>query len=138
MQRTSSDHARTVFVIEDDVLQINWIKLTIEHDGTQVVPVKIKREAIEQAVARSTSEDVFLIDIFLNHDLDGLAVTDIIADSKFPGSVIFVSGDGADYLPMAQRLAEARGLRVSAVIEKPLLPRKLRASINSTATKHRL
>lgn len=138
MQRTSSDHARTVFVIEDDVLQINWIKLTIEHAGTQVVPVKIKREAIEQAVARSTSEDVFLIDIFLNHDLDGLAVTDIIADSKFPGSVIFVSGDGADYLPMAQRLAEARGLRVSAVIEKPLLPRKLRASINSTATKHRL
>lgn len=133
MQPTSSDHKRTVFVVEDDVLQIKWIKLTTEHDGTRVVPVEINRDSIEQAVTRSGSEDVFLIDIFLNHDLDGLAVTEIIADGNFPGSVIFVSGDGADYLPIAQRLAEARGLRVSAVIEKPLLPRKLRASIHGKA-----
>lgn len=134
MQRTSGDHKRTVFVIEDDIHQIDWIKLTIEKDGTRVVPVEIRPEAIAQAVAGSAAEDVFLIDIFLNHDLDGLAVTEIIADCNFPGSVIFVSGDGADYLPMAQRLAEARGLNVNAVIEKPLLPGKLRECIVGKAT----
>ena len=133
MQLTSDDNVRTVFVIEDDVHQINWIKLSIENDDTRVVPVEIRRDSIEQAVSRSGAQDVFLIDIFLNQDLDGLAVTEIIADGNFPGLVVFVSGDGADYLPMAQRLAEGRGLRVSAVIEKPLLPRKLRESIHGKA-----
>lgn len=133
MQLTSHENVRTVFVIEDDVHQINWIKLTIEDSGTRVVPIEIKYESIKQAVSRSGADDVFLIDIFLNDHLDGLAVTEIIADGDFPGTVIFVSGDGADYLPMAQRLAEGRGLRVSTVIEKPLLPRKLRESIHGKA-----
>lgn len=137
MTNGSTDPQRTVFVIEDDVLQIDWIKLTIEQDDTRVVPVKIDRSSIEHAISGSAVEDVFLIDIFLNDKLDGLGVTEILADTGFPGSIVFVSGNGADYLPMAQRLAEARGLRVNAVIEKPLLPRRLKACIRGGAANQR-
>ena len=134
MQQTLTDQQRTVFVIEDDVRQIKWIKLTVEQDGTRVVPVKIDRAAIEQAIVEASDRDVFLIDILLNSDLDGLGVTEILADANFSGSIVFVSGTGAEYLPVAQRLAEARGLTVNAVIEKPLLPHRLRASISGKST----
>lgn len=54
---------RTVFVIDDDLFQINWVRMAIEDDHRHVVSVSIDRQSIELAAARSEATDTFLIDI---------------------------------------------------------------------------
>lgn len=125
MRCTTENAHRTVFVIEDDNLQCEFVRMIFEEAGEQVAPVDIDRASIEAAIQQAGPDDIFLIDILLNSDLDGFSVTRMLAQSDFQGAVVFVSGRGAGYLDMACRMATGLGLEVKAAMKKPLKARKL-------------
>jgi DNA-binding response OmpR family regulator len=55
---------------------------------------------------------------------DGLELIGIIAEQKYSGHLILMSGGFELYLKMAEEMANARGLRVAATLTKPLRPKQ--------------
>jgi DNA-binding NtrC family response regulator len=53
-------------------------------------------------------------------DRDGFEIVGDLAAADWKGRLVLVSGDGRMYLPMASALAERKGIRVVACLEKPL------------------
>jgi len=120
MTASPETEPQRIFVVDDDDVQISIIQGIFEGTTSIVVPMRIDPREIAQAATNAGSGDVFVVDILLNAEIDGLDVADILAQAGFPGDVWFLSGAGQDYLWIAKNLARARGLTVRGTLIKPI------------------
>jgi EAL domain-containing protein (putative c-di-GMP-specific phosphodiesterase class I)/DNA-binding NarL/FixJ family response regulator len=68
---------------------------------------------------RTDSPNVVLLDLQLG-ETDGVAQLRMLADRKFPGSIVLMSGFDARVLATARGIGHSLGLKVVGVLEKPL------------------
>jgi DNA-binding NtrC family response regulator len=63
--------------------------------------------------------DAVVLDMLVP-ERDGFEIVGDLAAAGWTGRLVLVSGDGRMYLPMAAALAERKGIRVAACLDKPL------------------
>jgi two-component system chemotaxis response regulator CheY len=105
-----------VLIIDDDAAQRMLIALAARHAGHAVTFAKSCSEAIE--LVRTARFDCVTLDLMLG-DGEGVEVLKAMAEAKFAGSVIVVSGANA-----ARRIA-ARSYARSLEMELQSLPKPL-------------
>jgi CheY-like chemotaxis protein len=69
--------------------------------------------------AMRPAPDFMLCDIFMP-EKDGIEFVTDLAELRYPGGLVLVSGGGRDMLEAAAQIAEANGLRVLGALHKPL------------------
>src|SRR5664279_4559428 len=107
-------HSLQLLVVDDDATQRTLIAAAAKHAGHAVTLAKSCAEAIKQI--QTARYDCVTLDLMLG-DGDGVEVLKAMADAKFTGAVIVISGMNA-----ARRIA-ARSYARSLGIELQSLPK---------------
>lgn len=84
--------------------------LHVAHNGKQALSV------LSQL---ATPPDVLICDVFMP-DMDGLEILNQLADRKYGGRILMVSGGDASMLNLSQYLGAGYGLNIVASVVKPL------------------
>jgi CheY-like chemotaxis protein len=116
-----------ILIIDDDVFFLSFAKRllgTLGISGDSAVGVETAAEAI--ALIRQDIErfDLLFLDIEMP-DRNGIEVVHEMIEIDFPGHIAIVSGTSPNIIELATRLAEAWGVTVLDVVEKPLTPEKV-------------
>ncbi len=64
-------------------------------------------------------------------DIDGIEVIQQLADSKWSGAVVLMSGYNGTYLKVAKTLATAKGLHLVGVLIKPFQTDQLESMLQA-------
>ena len=74
--------------------------------------------------------DVIVLDLVMP-DIDGIEVIQQLADSKWSGAVVLMSGYNGTYLKVAKTLATAKGLHLVGVLIKPFQTDQLESMLQA-------
>ena len=111
-----------VLLLDDSALARSIGKQTLRAAGVgSVLEAANGREAIELLAVPEHGVDVLFCDLMMP-DMDGLQIIRHLAGLKSPPALVFLSGGSSALLQTAEATAEARGLQVLGVVEKPLTP----------------
>jgi len=108
------------FVIEDDAASRDLVCACLESMGFQTEALQPSLKAIEKGVASAVARDVVVIDVMLGPACDGFDVVRMLADRRFAGRVVVMSGYRTDYLNLVHSMADAFRLRIAGALEKPV------------------
>jgi EAL domain-containing protein (putative c-di-GMP-specific phosphodiesterase class I)/ActR/RegA family two-component response regulator len=118
-----------VIVVDDDCLQLH---LLVEHcRALGCRSVRSYRSAVDAlATLRDscTAETLLIMDLNMPQ-MDGVEVLDDLRRAKFPGRVLFISGEGARLLEAATRVAAGMGLKAIGALVKPVGRESLREAV---------
>lgn len=127
-----SEHIRPlrILAVDDDAASAELIVRVAERCGYEAFATSDSRGVIP--IARALEPDIMALDINMpNIDANGLF--GLLADAGFAGRVLIVSGEDEDVLRATQARAEALGLNVPYVQQKPLDFQKLRTMLSAAA-----
>ena len=111
---------QTVLVLDDDEFSREILRKKLEFLGVKEIYMAHDGRdglAIFDTLAREL--DFLICDIFMP-DMDGIEFMGALAERKFAGSVILVTGVNRDMMEVAQYIASMKGLRVLGTFTKPL------------------
>ena len=77
------------------------------------------RQALRQLHLLPQTPDYLVCDIFMPH-MDGFEFLDKLAEMKYPGQVLLVTGVDSGMLKPAVLIAKAKGLQVLGYFNKPM------------------
>lgn len=109
-----SQHAKTVLVVDDDVVIRSYVKLILEAEGYVVLEAEDGKAALERLEA--ARPDLLVVDIFMP-EKDGI---EIIVEAREQGltiPILAMSGGGEIHAP--EFLSYAVSLGANAVLQKP-------------------
>lgn len=121
------------YVIEDDAASQELVCAYLEDLGFQPEALEPSLKKIEKSIAEARAQDIVLIDVMLGPACDGFDVVRALADQRFAGRVIVMSGYRADYLKLVHSMADAFQLRIAGALEKPVRPAALRELLTATS-----
>ena len=111
---------QTALVIDDDeiacalaqqiLLAMGFAKVYLAENGAR---------GLAMLAALQPAPDLMLCDIFMP-EKDGIEFVMELAQRRYPGGLVLVSGGEVSMLRMAAQIAELNGLRVLASLHKPL------------------
>lgn len=116
---------RTILVIDDDIDLVEVIRLTLEHEGYEVIDAQCGSRGLE--LARERGPDLILLDVMMSEVDEGFQVAyQLRGDertSDIPILMLTAVSDqtGFDFDPER----DAEFLPVDEFLEKPLSPRRL-------------
>ena len=110
-----------LLIVEDDLAASAELKRDAERLGLAVEELH-DPNAVRDKVA-SWQPSIIAMDLVMP-GTDGLELIRIIAEQKYSGHLVLMSGGYELYLKMAEEMANARGLRVAATLRKPLRPKQ--------------
>lgn len=114
--------SKKVLIVEDDLLQVFFLKRAINYLGHRVVGTTTSgRHAIEMAI--DNAPDIILMDIKLGGELNGIETAEHIR-GKMNGWIIFISGISNDQL-----LAQVKKFQQSSILTKPVTAEMLQKAI---------
>lgn len=111
------DEPEAVAVIERAGIDLMCEVATLDHT-----------KAFERLIAE-WSPDVVVLDIGIP-DRDGYVLFSVLADLKYPGSVVVISGMPPQDLEAAARIARMRGLNTIGAVRKPIAQEDIRAMLS--------
>ena len=117
--------ALQLLVVDDDATQRSLITVAAKQAGHEVTVAPSVSEAISKL--RAARFDCVTLDLVLE-DGDGIDVLREMADAKFAGSVIVISGMDAPRRSAARRFARSVGIELQS-LPKPLDLAALRISL---------
>lgn len=120
MSNTGTHATPSVLIADDDPFfhavvremldTLHVSDLHVAHNGKQALSV------LSQL---ATPPDVLICDVFMP-DMDGLEILNQLADRKYGGRILMVSGGDASMLNLSQYLGAGYGLNIVASVVKPL------------------
>ena len=108
------------FVVEDDTASRNLVCAYLQDLGFQTEPLVPSLKEIEGRVASAETDDIIVIDVMLGPACDGFDVVRMLADRRFAGRVIVMSGYRTEYLKLVHSMADAFQLRIAGALQKPI------------------
>lgn len=121
-------HSLRLLAVDDDAASAELIVRVAERCGYEAFATSDSRGVLN--IARALSPDIMALDINMPN-LDALDLIRLLSQAGFTGSILIVSGEQEDVLLQTQARAEALGLKVPYVQQKPLDFQKLRAMLLS-------
>ncbi len=120
-----------VFIVEDELLVSEHLKLMLQHADYRVLGVASSGETALQYIEAS-QPDLILMDIHLAGDLDGIETANIV-HSRYHIPIVFLSA----YSDQAT-LQRAKIIEPSAYLIKPLQERELLITLDIALRRHRM
>jgi EAL domain-containing protein (putative c-di-GMP-specific phosphodiesterase class I)/ActR/RegA family two-component response regulator len=112
-----------ILIVDDDPFQLDIVtELLIQLGASEVTPMSSGREALD-ALAR-VHPTVVLCDLDMA-GMDGIELLRHLAERKYAGAIVLMSGASPDVLSTAGDLALLHGLRLLATLPKPVDPGEL-------------
>jgi two-component system, chemotaxis family, chemotaxis protein CheY len=112
----SERHALRLLIIDDDATQRRLISIAAKQAGHAVTLARSCAEALREL--RDHRFDCITLDLMLG-DGDGVEVLQVIADAKFAGSVIVISGTDAGRRAAARSYGRSLGIDLQS-LPKPV------------------
>src|ERR1700692_1931994 len=120
------DPTSTVIVLlDDDPFMLKLLTHMLAQLGyTRVVACDCGRKALQQVSGTCEMVDLIFLDINMP-GMDGVEFIRRLADCRYGGSVILVSGENTRILESVEKLIEAHQLIALGRLQKPVKPREL-------------
>jgi CheY-like chemotaxis protein len=119
--------ALTLLAVDDDAPSAELIVRVAERCGYEAFATSDSRGVINLVAA--LRPDVVAVDVSMPH-VDAVELFRLLAERRYAGELIIVSGQDEQTLSMVQRSAEMLGLHRPAVHQKPLDFARLRETLN--------
>ena len=119
--------ALTLLAVDDDAPSAELIVRVAERCGYEAFATSDSRGVINLVAA--LCPDVVAVDVSMPH-VDAVELFRLLAERRYAGELIIVSGQDEQTLSMVQRSAEMLGLHRPAVHQKPLDFARLRETLN--------
>jgi len=132
MTPTLMPSSLTALVVEDDEINREVAQELLEQLGVQHVHLAEDGMQGLRKLRTLGQVDLVLVDIYMP-DMDGIEFIGKLAELRFKGKVIIVSGVSIETLALAQQLAQEGGIQVVAAMEKPLRMDELARAIGLNA-----
>jgi CheY-like chemotaxis protein len=111
---------RTVLVIDDEETSLQVARIALEQLGfTDIVLVGDGAAALRILNHMPRQPDFVVCDIFMPES-DGIELVNALAERKYQGGLVLVTGGDSQYLVIAKRIARFHGLQLLASLTKPL------------------
>lgn len=111
---------QSVLVVDDDDFTQDLFQGMLEQWGIRQIHLAGNgRSALRQMAAMEKAPDLLICDVFMP-DMDGIEFLDVLAEQKFAGAIVLVSGMNMDMMVVARDVALANGLRVLGAFVKPV------------------
>jgi len=120
--------ALKLLAVDDDAPSAELIVRVAERCGYDAFATSDSRGVINLVAA--LRPDVMAVDISMPH-VDAIELFRMLAEARYPGDIIIVSGQDEQTLGMVQRSAELMGLRRPHVHQKPLDFARLRETLTN-------
>jgi signal transduction histidine kinase/CheY-like chemotaxis protein len=120
-----------IFVVEDEVIVAEVLKMNLERSGYEIAGHEIYGEVVVESVARS-KPDLILMDIRLKGKMDGIAAA-IQVRERFDIPIIYLTAYGD-----AETLQRAKQTAPFGYLIKPFEIETLRSTIETALNKHDL
>ena len=120
--------APKLLAVDDDAPSAELIVRVAERCGYDAFATSDSRGVINLVAA--LRPDVMAVDISMPH-VDAIELFRMLAEARYPGDIIIVSGQDEQTLGMVQRSAELMGLRRPHVHQKPLDFARLRETLTN-------
>ena len=123
--------SRRLLVCDDEPDIRTFIRDVAEGMGYAVEEVADARDCAARAAA--TLPDVIVLDIVMP-EVDGIEIIQRLADVRFAGRVLLISGFNPSYARAASVLARSKGIVDIRMLTKPLPLAELRAALAGTSS----
>ena len=125
MEQMSDVHALNILLVDDDNFIIEQMQAVLKLMGIANIKTANNGEQALTVISQPLHNiDVMLCDLNMP-GMDGVEFLRYLAQSKYAGALILISGEEKRLLKTAEELAKAHGLNVLGVIEKPISPEVL-------------
>lgn len=111
-----------VAVVDDDASMREFMRLSLRRSGYTVEAVEGLKEL--RTLFSGAPPAALVMDLNLG-DEDGIDVIDFLAQARFAGPIVIVSGVERRTLAKVEGIAADRGLTVAGALTKPFRPREL-------------
>jgi len=115
-----------LLAVDDDASSAELIVRVAERCGYEAFATSDSRGVVN--LAKALSPDIMAVDINMPN-VDAIGLFKLLAEARYEGRILIVSGEDESVLAHTQRTAEAMGLHVPYVQQKPLDFQKLRAML---------
>lgn len=123
-----------ILLAEDDPLMARVMGALLKQHGCSApVTVADGAAALEHLGSTDAEPDVFITDLNMP-GMDGIELLRHIAERRYGGPLVLVSGEHADVLKTTRDLARTHGLNVVAALTKPVLFEALGAALEAAVT----
>lgn len=117
--------SRSFVVIDDEAFMRNLLVRLLQRLGAANVATKVNgKEALSYLQSTDSPADVLLIDLNMP-EMGGVELLRHLADNRFGGAVILVSGADHETLAVAEGMAKYREVNVLGYVTKPVDPDSL-------------
>lgn len=116
-----------LLAVDDDAASAELIVRVAERCGYEAFATSDSRGVIN--LVKALNPDVMAVDINMPN-VDASALLALLAEARYQGRILIVSGEDEGVLRRTQMKAEALGLRAPAYQQKPLDFGKLRALLS--------
>lgn len=117
-----------LLAVDDDASSAELIVRVAERCGYEAFATSDSRGVVNLATA--LNPDIMAVDINMPN-VDAVALFKLLADAAYKGRILIVSGEDLSVLSETQKKAEALGLSVPYVQQKPLDFQKLREMLTA-------
>ncbi|MGE0503529.1 MAG: response regulator [Rhizobiaceae bacterium] len=118
----SNQHLR-LLAVDDDASSAELIVRVAERCGYEAFATSDSRGVV--SLAKALNPEIMAVDINMPN-VDAVGLFGLLAEARYAGRILIVSGEDESVLRATQARAEALGLRVPYVQQKPLDFKKLR------------
>ena len=115
-----------LLAVDDDAMSAELIVRVAERCGYEAFATSDSRGVVN--LTKALNPDLLAVDICMPH-VDASALFELLAAAEYRGRILIVSGQDHAVLKETRRKAEAHGLSVPYVQQKPLDFQKLRAML---------
>jgi len=115
-----------LLAVDDDASSAELIVRVAERCGYEAFATSDSRGVVNLATA--LNPDIMAVDINMPN-VDAIGLFKLLAEARYEGRILIVSGEDESVLAQTQKMAEAIGLSVPYVQQKPLDFQKLRAML---------
>jgi CheY-like chemotaxis protein len=117
--------ALDIVVVDDDAFALRLIETLLRSDGHARVQLCRTVAAALGALDALAGRSILLICDLIMPEIDGVEFIRLLATRRFEGELIICSGANRIVRNGAANLAQAYGLRLRGVVEKPISPQLL-------------
>ncbi len=111
---------QTVLVVDDDAFSREVLRKKLDFWGVTDIHMAANGiDALGALSAMARMPDFLICDIYMP-GLDGIEFMAVLAERKYQGGIVLITGVNQDMLEVAQTIATSKGLRVLGTFTKPL------------------
>lgn len=125
--------SRSFVVVDDEAFMRNLLVRLLQRLGATNVATKANgKEVLSYVQSADSPPDVLLVDLNMP-EMGGVELLRHLADGKFGGAVVLVSGADQETLAVAEGMAKYRDVNILGYVTKPVDPGALAALLDKLA-----